>query len=132
MKKIDLKIRKILRILFGSISLTAAVFIFQACYGMPQDAYCDVRLTGTVTSKTTNLPIEGIKVAINGKSQNYGITDENGKFDFYAYFKNIDPDLKIQFLDIDGVENGNFADKIITINTVCNDAVNVDVVLEEK
>ena len=132
MKQIELKMRKSLRKIFSGISLTAAVFIFQACYGMPNDMHCDVRLTGTVTSKTTNLPIEGIKVTINGKSQNYGITDENGNFDFYAYFRYIEPDLKVQFLDIDGVENGSFADKIITIDTVCNDAVNVDVELEEK
>ena len=84
MKKIELKSRQLLRKIFNGISLTAVAFIFQACYGVGPDCYSDVRLTGTVTSKTTNLPIQGIKVTVNDESHNIGITDENGKFDFYA------------------------------------------------
>jgi len=90
MKKIELNLRKLLRIVFGSLSLTAVAFIFQACYGMDRDDFYDVKLTGMVKSKTTNQPIQGIKVLVNAGGYNYGITDENGKFDFYASVPNYD------------------------------------------
>ena len=83
MKKLEFKLRKSLRNIFNGISLTAVAFIFQSCYGPEPDwRYCDVKLTGTVTSKTTNLPVKGIKIAVD-KGLNYGFTDEDGKFDFY-------------------------------------------------
>jgi len=39
MRKIELKSRKLLRIIFGSLSLTAMAFVFQACYGPPPDRH---------------------------------------------------------------------------------------------
>ena len=133
MKKIELKSRKLLRKFFNGISLTAVAFIFQACYGMRGDCYDDVRLTGTVTSKTTNLPIQGIKVIVNDESHNIGITDENGKFDFYAGISYCtDEQVSVRFLDIDGVENGHFADTTIIIDPADKDEVKINVKLEEK
>ena len=146
MKKIELKSRKLLRTIFGCISLTAVAFAFQACYGMPRDEFYDVKLTGTVKSKTTKTPIKGIKITVNdGKHEDvYGITDNNGRFDFYAkvpgwdYYYNKDelrypPDsVKISFLDIDGVENGLFDDKTIIINPAHKDEVRINVELDEK
>ena len=149
MKKIELKYRRLLRTIFGSLSFTAMAFAFQACYGTPQDDY-DVKLTGTVKSKTTNLPIKGIKIVVNdGKiyydeNNAYGTTDENGKFDFYAtvpnydYFDHIDhvnyaPDsVRIHFLDIDSTENGYFADKTVIINPAHKNEVRINVEMEEK
>jgi len=132
MKKIENKLRKSLRKIFNGISLTVVAFIFQACYGMGPDMYCDVKLTGTVTSKTTNLPIKGIKVTINDDSHNLGFTDENGRFDFYASFDYRDSDVNIHFLDIDGAENGSFSGKTITIEATCKDEIKLNVELEEK
>ena len=126
MKKIELKTRNLLRNFFAGISLTAAAFIFQACYGMVEDTEYDLNLSGTVKSKITNMPIKGIKVTVND-GINYGITDNDGKFDFYAsvpswgeYEKDgvrYTPDsVMVHFLDIDGIENGLFADTTIIIN----------------
>jgi len=143
MKKIELKSRKLLRTIFGCISFTAVAFVFQACYGIGPDRYYDVKLTGIVTSKTTNLPIEGIKISVNDQPYNYGFTDKDGNFEFYASVSGWEhwvndstvykPDsVKVQFLDIDGIENGSFNDKIIYINPAHKDEVRINVALEEK
>jgi len=142
MKKIELKSRKLLRKIFNGISLTAVAFIFQACYGVPHDDFYDVRFTGTVTSKTTNLPIKGIKVTVNDESHNIGITDAEGKFDFYAGVPNWEfdgndvhykPDsVSIHFRDIDGIENGFFRDTTIIIDPAHKDEVRINVELEEQ
>jgi len=143
MKKIELKSRKLLRTIFAGISLTAVAFVFQACYGMEPDDMYDVRLTGTVKSKTTNLPIKGIKVTVNDKGHNFGFTNDEGKFDFYAsvpnwYYYGKDsvhytPDsVRVHFLDIDDIENGHFADTTIIINPAHKDEIKINVELEEK
>jgi len=134
----ELTSRKLLRKIFGGISLTAIAFTFQACYGIWTDDYCDVRFTGMVTSKTTNLPVKGIKIAID-KGINYGFTDENGKFDIYASVSSdralcescTPGKAEIHFLDVDGAENGHFADKTIEIVHVCYDEVKINIELEE-
>jgi len=150
MKKIELKYRKLLRYFFGCVSFTAVAFVFQACYGSREDWYYDVKLTGTVRSETTHLPIKGIKVTVNKGSDawnyNCGFTDENGRFDFYAsvpnehYYPLYDNDsvrythdsVYVRFFDIDGTENGYFADKTIIINPAQKDEVKLFVELEEK
>ena len=142
MKKIELKSRKLLRTIFGSVSLTAMAFVFQACYGTGPDPYYDVKMTGTVKSKTTNLPIKGIKVTVNNE-YNHGITDENGKFDFYAsvprddfddyYYSDSPSDsVRVNFLDVDGIKNGKFKDTTIIINPANKDEVRIHIELEEK
>jgi putative lipoprotein (rSAM/lipoprotein system) len=139
MKKIELKSRKLLRTLFGCLSFTAIAFVFQACYGTEPDCYYDVKFTGTVRSKNTNLPIKGIKIAVNNEKINSGFTDNNGNFAFYASVPNEYCDyhfkhdsVKVYFLDIDGIENGSFEDKVIIINPAHNDEVKIHVELEEK
>jgi len=146
MKKIELKSRKLLRTIFGCISFTAVAFVFQACYGPGPDQFYDVKMTGTVTSKTTNLPVKGIKVVVNDEKFGLGITDKNGKFDFYAsvpargyhYYDygddvHYNPDsVKVHFLDIDGSANGLFSDKTIFIAPAHKDEVKIYVQLEEK
>ena len=143
MKKIELKSRKLLRTIFGCISFTAVAFVFQACYGTGPDPFYDVKFTGTVKSNTTNSPIKGIKISINDQPHNYGFTDAKGTFEFYASVPNYGhwyddgivykPDsVKVQFLDIDGVENGSFNDKIIYVAPAHKDEVKIHVILEEK
>ena len=131
MKKIENKLRKSLRRVFNGISLTAVAFIFQACYGTGPDMYCDVKLTGTVVSKTTNLPIQGIKVTVNEGSHNLGFTDENGKFDFYVSVDMVNH-LNVHFHNVDGDENGYFSDTTITVEAKCKDELKLNVALEEK
>ena len=143
MKKLELKTRKLLRTFLGCFSLTAAAFIFQACYGMGIDDYYDVRLTGTVTSKDSNLPIKGIKVIVNDVNHVWGMTDEKGKFDFYASVPNYnyyDKDsvyyktdsVRVHFIDFDGIENGLFADTTIFINPDHHDEVRINMQMVEK
>jgi hypothetical protein len=77
---------------------------------------------------------------------NYGFTDDNGNFDFYASvpsrdyvlkkdsaFISFKPDsVKLHFLDADGITNGYFEDKTLIINTSHNDEVKITVTLNEK
>lgn len=138
----NLKLRKWLRNIFGGISITAAAFVFQACYGPLPDESKDVKLTGTVKSKNTNVPIKGIKVTVNDEEYYYGITDKDGKFDFYASFpgRNYsyqDKDyaydrVSVHFRDIDGVENGLFADTTIFINPVNKNEIIISIEMQEK
>jgi hypothetical protein len=148
MKKLELKYRKLLRRIFGCISFTAVAFVFQACYGTKDNySFYDVKLTGTVRSKTTNLPIQGIKIAVNGENFGMGMTNENGEFDFYAsvpcrdyyhhdyYSYNViykHDSVNVHFSDIDGIKNGQFADTTIIINPANKDEVKIHVILENK
>ena len=151
MKTLKLKYRKLLRTIFGCVSFTAVAFVFQACYGTGPDDFYDIKLTGTVRSKSTNLPIKGIKVlvGVHAYSERYtfGMTNENGEFDFYASVPSRDiydyrdtsniaistPDsVRVHFLDIDSTENGWFADKTIIINPAYKNEVKIHVELDEK
>ena len=130
MKKVELTSRKFLRRVFNGFSITAVAFIFQACYGPGPDMYCDLKLTGTVTSKTTNLPIPGIKVTVK-EGNNFGITDKDGKFEFYVsvleHCEECTPGkANIHFLDVDGAENGQFAEKTIEIDHACKDEIKIN------
>ena len=131
MKKIELIMRKSLRKIFSGISLTAVAFVFQACYGPGPDCYNDIKYTGTVTSKTTNLPIKGIKIVVNDESNILAFTDENGNFEFYSH-NCMGVTDRVSFIDIDGELNRCFANSTITINTRGKDQININVELEEK
>ena len=116
-----------IRKIVGGLSFTSAMFIFQACYGTPQDFGLDLLVEGQVKSKTSGLPIKGIKVSVADNMQ-YEITDEEGKFSFYTeMFESI----TLQFQDIDSTQNGIFVDKD-TVLTQISERVNLDVSLEEK
>ena len=145
MKKIELKYRKLLRAIFGCISLTAVAFVFQACYGVYENRLYEIKLTGTVVSKTTHLPIKGVKITVNAEKFGTGMTDEKGRFDFYAsvpdgayYYTYIDDvpykadSVRVYFADIDSVANGNFKDKTVIINPAHKDEVKILVELENK
>ena len=129
MKNIELKSRKLLRKIFNCFSITAVAFIFQACYGPGPDMYHDVKFTGTVTSKTTNLPVEGIKVVVD-EGYNFGFTDKNGKFDFYANVPGCfdSSDVNIHFRDVDGMRN----DTTIVVNPACQNEVKINVELSDR
>jgi len=140
MKKIELRFRKLLRLIFGCISLTAVAFIFQACYGIVDDMYYDIRFSGTVLSNTTNLPVKGIKVTVNDMNYNMVLTDEDGKFDFYASIpenifddegNNISDEIKVHFRDIDDIENGLFADTTVIVKRELQNEVIINMQMVE-
>jgi putative lipoprotein (rSAM/lipoprotein system) len=106
--------RNWIRKIIGGLSFTTALFVFQACYGTPQDLRNDLLLEGQVKSKTSGAPIKGIKVSVPDYMQ-FQLTDENGSFSFYTGTKE---NLKVQFEDIDLALNGSFAQKDTIINPV--------------
>lgn len=113
--------------IIGGLSFSSALFIFQACYGMPQDFEHDLLVSGQVSSKTSGLPIKGVKVSVED-SILYGITDEAGSFSFYTKWMD---SLIIQFADIDSTKNGFFADKDTLVSNI-KESVTLDVEMEEK
>lgn len=52
---------KWIRNILKGISLTAAMFVFQACYGMDRDYY-DTTVTFHVVADDTGEPIEGVRI----------------------------------------------------------------------
>ncbi len=119
--------RNWIRSIIGGLSFTSAMFIFQACYGTPQDFGRDLLVEGQVTSKTLGLPIKGIKITVGDDIQ-YDITDEDGTFAFYT--QRLDS-LSFKFEDIDSIENGQYVDKD-TVLTEIKENVYLDIILEEK
>ena len=102
------------RKIIGGLCLTSIAFVFQACYGTPQDIGQDLLIEGQVTSKTSGLPIKGIKVSVDERVQ-YANTDENGKFSLYMDKLQ---HAKIKFTDVDSTRNIWFSNKdtLITIS----------------
>lgn len=120
------KRQRIVRRTLGALSLTGALFVFQACYGPPQDMGNDIYIHGLVKAKTTNKPIEGIKVYVEGESQ-YVLTDSLGYYEMYV---EQDSAYKISFEDIDSSLHGTFVTKD-TILQDGNGSINLDVMLDE-
>jgi putative lipoprotein (rSAM/lipoprotein system) len=117
MKKFTDKKRRILRNIFKGLSLTSVAFVFQACYGTPEDFGLDVRIHGVVISKTTNEPIPGIKVSLENYPQ-YEITDSEGSFLIYA---SQEKNLQVRFEDIDSTQNGVYLPKDTIIKAIDRD-----------
>ncbi len=113
--------------IIGGLSLTTALFIFQACYGTPQDFGADVYIHGLVKSKRTGLPVKGIKVSNEALPQ-YQYTDVNGGFSFYTESS---ASCKIKFEDFDSDLNGSFMDKD-TILANPGKQVYLEILLEDK
>ncbi|PLX13449.1 MAG: hypothetical protein C0598_03465 [Marinilabiliales bacterium] len=111
----------------GGLSLTSALFIFQACYGTPQDLAPDILIEGQVRSLSSGLPIQGIKVSVTDNMQ-YQMTDNEGKFSFYTEMLT---GLTINFQDIDSLQNGHYMDKD-TVLTNLSGNVYLDIALQEK
>ena len=125
-KMINMK-RNVIRKIVGGLSFTSAMFVFQACYGTPQDFGLDLFIEGQVKSKTTGLPIKGIKVSVADIMQ-YQITNEEGKFSFYTEMLE---GLTLQFQDIDSIQNGLYHARD-TVLTGLSPKVSLDITLEEK
>jgi len=117
----------LIRKIVGGISLTSVMFVFQACYGTPQDFEPDLLIEGQVKSKTSGLPVKGIKVTIADHNQ-YEFTNDEGKFSIYtAMFDSI----TLQFRDVDSTQNGHFTGKDTLLRGI-RDKVYLDIALEEK
>jgi len=98
--------------LLGGLCLSSVAFVFQACYGTPQDFGEDLFVQGKVTDKTTGLPIKGIKVSVVDRMQ-YLYTNEEGHFFFYTMRAD---STVVRFEDVDSIENGSYASKEIVLS----------------
>lgn len=98
--------KKLLRRLMTGLSFTSVMFIFQACYGTPQDMESDLFIEGYVKSKLTNEPIPGIKVSVNDYQYEY--TNTQGYFSMYT---SLAENYTIHFQDVDSARNGQFLAK---------------------
>ena len=116
MEQLKLK-RNWARKIIGGLSFTSAMFIFQACYGTPQDFEPDLLIEGKVKSQSTGLPIKGIRVSVAGEGQNL-LTDETGSFSFYTLMKD---SITLRFEDIDNAQNGSFAAKDTVLKDFANE-----------
>ena len=73
--------------LLKGASLTTALFIFQACYGVPQPAlyedYGEAAMSFSLMSKSTGEPLEGIVISGSVRSGKYyqelGVTGPDGR-----------------------------------------------------
>ena len=74
--------KKWMRTLVGGLSVSAALFVFQACYGSPQDFELDTFVNGKVVSSADGQPISGIKIEVTGTTQ-HQYTDDKGRFGMY-------------------------------------------------
>jgi len=118
-------IRKIL----SGISLTTALFIFQACYGTPQDVEVDVNIKGVVKSDSTGNAIPGIKIILNGTNQTM-YSDTTGAFSFYTPMGNT---YRLIFTDADSTQNGLFTNKdTVILNNESSKEINLEVFLQHN
>lgn len=116
-------VRKIL----GSLSVTSVLFVFQACYGTPQDFGLDLLVEGQVKSSSTGLPLQNIKVSVSNNMQ-YAYTNQNGEFSFYTQ---VADKLTLTFADNDSVKNGLYVTKDTVLSNI-SEKVNIDVLLDEE
>jgi hypothetical protein len=126
-RKLTDKRRKILRKIYGALSFTTALFVFQACYGSPSDFGYDAYIQGIVKSTTTNQPIRGIKVIASNGAQ-FEFTDSKGE---YKMFVPLYSQYYISFLDTDSGINGSFMQKD-TIFLFPDQSVRLNVYLDDK
>lgn len=102
---------QIARYFLGFFSLTGMMFIFQACYGTPQDMGLDVLIEGQVVSTPDEQAIGQVEVWIKNLDQ-YTSTDESGHFSLYCERKE---QYTLSFRDTDGPENGSFLSQDTTV-----------------
>ena len=129
MKNDTTLLRRIFRKIIGGISLGSALFVFQACYGIPND---EIGLTvkGIVTSESSKEPIMGIKVELDIEEQSpqYTYTDVNGYFGFYL------PRISqtnLSFTDVDSIENGSYVRKDTLVELPKYGVIHLDIELQE-
>lgn len=99
--------RNLRRGLIGGLSFTSALFIFQACYGVPQDFYPEISYSGQVKSRASGQPLGGIKVSLKDLD-GFDYTNEEGEF---MLFSDTVDRATLLFEDVDSTENGSYVSK---------------------
>lgn len=96
--------RRLTRKVLSGLSFGAALFVFQACYGTPQDFENAVLIEGKVLSATTGDPIQGIQVSV-ADSWGLAFSDPDG---YYCLWAEQAESLALRFEDVDSSANGHF------------------------
>lgn len=104
--------RKVVRAFLGLFSISTMLFVFQACYGTPQDFGQDILIEGQVKSQSDNSVIQGIRVGFDNLPQ-YTATDADGKFSLYCPRQD---SYEVIIQDEDGEQNGSFINSDTIIN----------------
>lgn len=129
-KKIAKIKRSALRNIFAAFSFTTALFVFQACYGVPQDWVNELVIEGTVRAEKSGLPINNIELQLtinNGDHKVY--TDSTGVFIMYTLKQE---QLAFSIKDIDEELNGRYAPKdTILIPAQDSNHISIDILLNE-
>ncbi|MEN8158081.1 MAG: hypothetical protein ABFS10_14105 [Bacteroidota bacterium] len=126
-----MKRRNWIRDIIRGMSFTTALFVFQACYGTDQPFGEDLLFEGTVTSKSSGIPIEGIRVSMNSVAAQY--TNEQGAYSFYAPTMD---QMTMHFRDLDSLDNGFYHDTDTLITDLVHgddiDRLVLNIELEER
>jgi len=102
-----LKTMKWLHNLLKGVSLTGALFVFQACYGTPQPALWEedgtAPMSFSLVSRTTGKPLEGIEIwGGTGRDlvdRQLGVTDAKGECRLEIYYQRNLVGPRIIFID---------------------------------
>lgn len=100
---------RLIAYLMGLLGFASACIPEPMEYGMPQATF---KLKGTIQSNGTELYIPGIKVIMGDDTT---FTDNQGYFEASQIEMPDNQTFIVQFLDIDGANNGRFADIDTTI-----------------
>lgn len=101
--------------LLSLLGITSCENLFRTEYGTPN---AEFQIKGKVTDMENN-PIEGIQVNNQGSFDNeMAYTKADGTFElsFKAFPPSNDSKIDLTFTDVDGAENGEFADKTENIS----------------
>ncbi len=114
MKGLQKRKQQFIRFLFGSFSFTAVMFAFQACYGVPENYYV---AKGKVVSATTGEPLQGIQVYNNYHGKQAAVLS-NSDGEFFVEVDNNATSATLCFRDVDGDENGSYANLDTLVSVV--------------
>ena len=106
-------IRKVLK----CVSLTAAMFVFQACYGTMGDYY-ECAVTFHVVDDETGEPLEGVRVWVlpdENESENLGFIAENTDDNGFATVWTESYQERFKFIDKDSLYTP--VDTVIDLNS---------------
>ena len=124
---------KILRKLFRCVSLTAAMFVFQACYGTEPDWWDYTHLTFRVVSADDGSPLPDIKVMSQMQSNSEGTTYDWNMIGFTDSTGTITSGIDVTGLDVKFRFSDKFSVYDVKDTVLSNLYVDtVDIVLTRK
>ncbi|MBP5189925.1 MAG: hypothetical protein J6031_03300 [Bacteroidales bacterium] len=122
---------KLIRKIFGGISLTAAMFVFQACYGTPSDGWencTSANFDVHICSAEDGSPIEGIRVQANLEESgpinhliDFGVSDSAGYLHCDPCIPYDGKKIRLVLRDLDEI----YVNDTVVVDPLSGDTVNV-------